>query len=69
MPRYQVTISHDSMRAMQDLVRAHKINVEDHGQRRHEAGGYSAQAQATPEEIARLRSACLLYTSPSPRDA
>jgi len=56
MPRYHVTISHDSVQAMRELVTVHKIAVEDHGQRR-EGGRYLVHAQATPEEIAQLKAA------------
>ena len=43
MPRYRVTISSNDREAMLDLVRKHKIEVLDHGQKR-SPQGYSVDA-------------------------
>jgi hypothetical protein len=57
MPRYRVTISSRSGEAMVDLVRRHKILVEDHGARRNDDVGLLVHAIATDEEINRLTAA------------
>jgi hypothetical protein len=57
MPRFQVTISSHSGQAMVDLVRRHKILVEDHGARRNDEVGFLVHAIATDDEIDLLRGA------------
>jgi hypothetical protein len=42
---------------MLDLVRKHKIQVEDHGQRSSESGEYSVDTIAEPAQIQQLRDA------------
>jgi hypothetical protein len=56
MPRYRITISSPSGKAMTDLVLKHKIPVFDHGARRKE-GGFSVGAIVPEDDIQRLRDA------------
>jgi hypothetical protein len=57
MPRYRVTITSRDRDAMLDLVRKHKIQVFDHGNRYSEATGYSVDAIAEPADIQKLQNA------------
>ncbi len=56
MPRYRITISHKDREAMLDLVRKHKIQVDEHSAHSTE-GGYTADAIVERAEIQRLKKA------------
>ena len=56
MPRYRITITSKDREAMLDLVRKHKIQVFDHGNRSTEAG-YIVGAIAEPADIEKLKKA------------
>jgi hypothetical protein len=57
MPRYHVTISSRDREAMLDLVRKHRIPVEDHGTRRTQSGEYSVDAILEPSDIQKIEQA------------
>jgi hypothetical protein len=57
MPRYRITITSKDREAMLDLVRKHKIQVFDHGNRYSESAGYSVDAAAEPADIQKLENA------------
>lgn len=57
MPRYRTTISSRDREAMLDLVRKHKIQVDDHSARTTESGGYSVDAILEPPDIQKLEQA------------
>lgn len=54
MPRYHIIINGRDAEAMLDLVRVHKINVLDHGQRRTREG-FLVHAIADEADIQRLK--------------
>jgi hypothetical protein len=54
MPRYRVTISSRDREAMLDLVRKHKIPVEDHSSHSTPTGEYRVDAILKPAEIHKL---------------
>ena len=54
MARYRTTITTKDREAMLDLVRRHKIQVFDHGNRYTEESGYSVGAALTQPEIDKL---------------
>jgi len=56
MPRYHIIITGRDAEAMLDLVRVHKINVLDHGQRRTQAA-FLVHAIADETDIQRLKDA------------
>jgi hypothetical protein len=57
MPRYRITITNKDREAMLDLVRKHKIQVFDHGNRYSESVGFSVDAIAEPSDIQKLQNA------------
>lgn len=57
MARYRTTIRTKDREAMLDLVRKHKIQVFDHGNRYTPEEGYSVGAVLEPADIQRLESA------------
>ena len=57
MPRYRITITGKDREAMLDLVRKHKIQVFDHGNRYTDSVGYSVGAMAEPADIQALEKA------------
>ncbi len=57
MPRYRITISSKDREAMLDLVRKHKIQIDDHTSRSTESGGYSVDAILEPADIQKLEQA------------
>jgi len=57
MPRYRITITSRDREAMLDLVREHKVQVFDHGNRYDDSLGYSVDAVAEPVDIDKLRQA------------
>jgi len=57
MPRYRITITGKDREAMLDLVRKHKLQVFDHGNRFTESAGYSVGAIAEPADIQELENA------------
>jgi hypothetical protein len=57
MARYRATIRTDDRQAMLDLVRTHKIQVFDHGNRYTPDEGYSVGAVLEPAEIRELERA------------
>ncbi len=57
MPRYRITITSKDREAMLDLVRKHKIQVFDHGNRYSESVGFSVDAVAEPADIQKLENA------------
>jgi hypothetical protein len=57
MPRYRITITGKDREAMLDLVRKHKIQVFDHGNRYSDSEGYSVDALAEPSDIQTLENA------------
>jgi hypothetical protein len=54
MPRYRITISSKDREAMLDLVRKHKIPVDDHSTRSTASGLYSVDAILEPADIQKL---------------
>ena len=57
MPRYRITISSRDREAMLDLVRKHKIQVDDHSTRSTESGLHSVNAIVEPADIQKLEQA------------
>ena len=57
MPRYRITITGKDREAMLDLVRKHKLQVFDHGNRYSDSEGYSVGALAEPADIHALEKA------------
>jgi carboxypeptidase T len=57
MARYRTTIRTKDREAMLDLVRKHKIQVFDHGNRYTAEEGYSVEAVLEPADIRKLESA------------
>ena len=57
MPRYRITITGKDREAMLDLVRKHKLQVFDHGNRYSDSEGYSVGAVAEPADIHALEKA------------
>ncbi len=57
MPRYRITITGKDREAMLDLVRKHKLQVFDHGNRYSDSEGYSVGALAEPADIQALEKA------------
>jgi len=57
MPRFHATISSRDREAMLDLVRKHKVQVDDHSNRITESGDYSVDAMLEPPDIQKLEQA------------
>jgi hypothetical protein len=57
MPRYRATISSRDREAMLDLVRTHKVQVDDHSTRSTESGVHSVDAILEPADIQQLEQA------------
>jgi hypothetical protein len=57
MPRYRISISSRDREAMLDLVRKHKIPVEDHSAHSTPSGDYRVEAIVEPSDIHKLEQA------------
>jgi hypothetical protein len=57
MPRYRATISSKDREAMLDLVRQHKVQVDDHSTHTTESGDFSVDAILEAADIQKLQQA------------
>jgi hypothetical protein len=57
MPRYRTTISSSDREAMLDLVRKHKVQIDEHSSRTTESGSYSVDAILELADMEKLEQA------------